>query len=63
MCQISNAGESDLNDLMEPKADLSLGMFRKCLKCEKNSMVVTRINEALCKYFTFTTKFLQKEFY
>ncbi|CAF0936675.1 unnamed protein product [Brachionus calyciflorus] len=39
----------------EPKPDLAL--FRKCLKCDKNSVVVTRINDAMCKecfveYFT-----------
>jgi len=29
--------------------NLTIRVFRKCLKCDNNSVVVTRINEALCK--------------
>lgn len=50
MCQ---AREDDMSGLNKP----DFKNFRKCLKCEKNSVVVTRICEALCKdcfmeYFT-----------
>lgn len=44
MCQ---ATEDDLSGVMTSRPDFK--NFRKCLKCEKNSVVVTRISEALCK--------------
>lgn len=52
MCQ---ATEDDLSGVLNSKPDFK--NFRKCLKCEKNSVVVTRICEALCRecfmeYFT-----------
>lgn len=55
MCQ---ATEDDLSGVLNLKPDFK--NFRKCLKCDKNSVIVTRINEALCREcFTeyFTHKF------